>query len=76
MAGLLVAAFAIRLVYVDNTYYKAINDAGTYNRFGSDVAQHGDYHTGSGPHSRRRRLARADRLLPAGLPLLPRAAST
>ena len=51
MAGLLVAAFAIRLVYVDNTYYKAINDAGTYNRFGSDVAQHGDYHTGSGPHS-------------------------
>ena len=51
MAGLLVAAFAIRLVYVDNTYYKAVNDAGTYNRFGSDVAQHGDYHTGSGPHS-------------------------
>ncbi|HEY1713336.1 MAG TPA: glycosyltransferase family 39 protein [Solirubrobacteraceae bacterium] len=51
MAGLLVAAFVIRLVYVDNTYYKAINDAGTYNRFGSDVARYGDYHTGSGPHT-------------------------
>ena len=31
----------------------------------SMIAQHGDYHTGSGPGSRRRRLARADRLLPA-----------
>jgi hypothetical protein len=51
VAGLLVAAFVIRLVYVDNTYYKAINDAGTYNRFGSDVARYGDYHTGSGPHT-------------------------
>ena len=51
MAALLIAAFLIRLVYVDNTYYKAINDAGTYNRFGSNVAQYGDYHTGSGPHT-------------------------
>jgi hypothetical protein len=51
VAGLLVCAFVIRLVYVDNTYYKAINDAGTYNRFGSDVARYGDYHTGSGPHT-------------------------
>ncbi len=51
VAALLIAAFLIRLVYVDNTYYKAINDAGTYNRFGSNVAQHGDYHTGSGPHT-------------------------
>ena len=51
MAALLVGAFLIRLVYVDNTYYKAINDAGTYNRMGSNVAQYGDYHTGSGPHA-------------------------
>ena len=51
MAALLIAAFAIRLAYVDNTYYKAINDAGTYNRLGSNVAQYGDYHTGSGPRS-------------------------
>jgi hypothetical protein len=51
VAALLIAAFVIRLVYVDGTYYKAINDAGTYNRFGSNVAQYGDYHTGSGPHT-------------------------
>jgi hypothetical protein len=51
VAALLIAAFLIRLVYVDNTYYKAINDAGTYNRMGSNVAQYGDYHTGSGPHA-------------------------
>ncbi|MFZ1994666.1 MAG: glycosyltransferase family 39 protein [Solirubrobacteraceae bacterium] len=51
MAVLLVAAFVIRLVYVENTFYKAKNDAGTYNRMASDVAQYGDYHTGSGPRS-------------------------
>jgi hypothetical protein len=51
VAALLIAAFVIRLIYVDGTYYKAINDAGTYNRFGSNVAQYGDYHTGSGPHA-------------------------
>jgi 4-amino-4-deoxy-L-arabinose transferase-like glycosyltransferase len=51
VAALLIAAFVIRLVYVDNTYYKAINDAGTYNRMGSGVAQYGDYHTGSGPRT-------------------------
>jgi 4-amino-4-deoxy-L-arabinose transferase-like glycosyltransferase len=51
VAALLIAAFAIRLAYVDNTYYKAINDAGTYNRLGSNVAQYGDYHTGSGPRT-------------------------
>jgi 4-amino-4-deoxy-L-arabinose transferase-like glycosyltransferase len=51
VASLLIAAFVIRLVYVDDTYYKAKNDAGTYNRMGSDVAQYGDYHTGSGPRS-------------------------
>ncbi len=49
MAVLLIAAFLIRLVYVDNTYYKAINDAGTYNRMGSNVATYGDYHTGTKP---------------------------
>lgn len=50
MAALLIAAFLIRLVYVENTYYKAKNDAGTYNRLASHIAQYGDYHTGSGPH--------------------------
>jgi 4-amino-4-deoxy-L-arabinose transferase-like glycosyltransferase len=51
VAALLIAAFVIRLAYVDNTYYKAINDAGTYNRMGSNVARYGDYHTGTGPGS-------------------------
>ena len=51
MSALLVAAFVIRLVYVDNTYYKAVNDAGTYNRMAANVAQYGDYHTGSGPRT-------------------------
>jgi 4-amino-4-deoxy-L-arabinose transferase-like glycosyltransferase len=51
VAALLIAAFVIRLVYVENTYYKAKNDAGTYNRMASNVAQYGDYHTGSGPRS-------------------------
>jgi 4-amino-4-deoxy-L-arabinose transferase-like glycosyltransferase len=50
VAALLIAAFLIRLAYVQNTYYKAKNDAGTYNRMASNVAQYGDYHTGSGPH--------------------------
>ena len=76
MAALLIAAFVIRLVYVDNTYYKAINDAGTYNRMGSNVAQYGDYHTGSGPRIGRRRVARPDGLLPPRLPLFPRRSST
>ncbi|MGZ4191141.1 MAG: glycosyltransferase family 39 protein, partial [Solirubrobacteraceae bacterium] len=51
VAVLLIAAFAIRLAYVENTHYKAINDAGTYNRMASNIAQYGDYHTGSGPRS-------------------------
>jgi dolichyl-phosphate-mannose-protein mannosyltransferase len=51
VAALLIAAFVIRLVYVENTFYKAKNDAGTYNRMASNVAQYGDYHTGSGPRS-------------------------
>ncbi|HEY2317899.1 MAG TPA: glycosyltransferase family 39 protein [Solirubrobacteraceae bacterium] len=51
MGALLIAAFVIRLAYVENTHYKAINDAGTYNRMASNVAQFGDYHTGSGPRT-------------------------
>jgi dolichyl-phosphate-mannose-protein mannosyltransferase len=50
VAALLIGAFVIRLAYVENTYYKAKNDAGTYNRLASHVAQYGDYHTGAGPH--------------------------
>src|SRR4051794_39143978 len=46
---LLIAAFVVRVVYVESTHYKALNDAGTYNRMASMISQFGDYHTGSGP---------------------------
>jgi hypothetical protein len=42
-------ALAVRVGYVEHTPFKAVNDAGTYNRMGSNVAQYGDYHTGTGP---------------------------
>ena len=62
---MLLMALAVRLGYVEHTPFKAVNDAGTYNRLASNVAQTGDYDTGSGPGYRRRRLTRADRLFPA-----------
>ncbi|MFL5864427.1 MAG: glycosyltransferase family 39 protein [Solirubrobacteraceae bacterium] len=51
MSVLLIAAFVVRVVYVESTHYKALNDAGTYNRMASMISQFGDYHTGSGPRS-------------------------
>jgi hypothetical protein len=36
---------------VEHTPFKAVNDAGTYNRLASNVAQTGDYDTGSQPGS-------------------------
>jgi 4-amino-4-deoxy-L-arabinose transferase-like glycosyltransferase len=51
VAAVLLAAFAIRVVYIETTPYHAINDAGTYNRLASMVARYGDYNTGSGPHT-------------------------
>ncbi len=39
----------MRVGYVEHTPFKAVNDAGTYNRLASNVAQTGDYDTGSGP---------------------------
>ena len=49
---MLIAAFGIRARPTSSTpYYKAINDAGTYNRLGSMIAQTGDYDTGSAPGS-------------------------
>jgi hypothetical protein len=49
--ALLAAAFAIRLTYVDSVSFKSINDAGTYNRLGSEIAQTGDYNVGNGRHT-------------------------
>jgi len=51
VAALLIAALAIRLAYIGQTPYHAVNDAGTYNRLGSMVARTGDYATGSGPRT-------------------------
>ena len=44
-------ALAVRIGYVEHTPFKAVNDAGTYNRLASNIAQTGDYDTGSGPGS-------------------------
>ncbi|MFZ0042569.1 MAG: glycosyltransferase family 39 protein, partial [Solirubrobacteraceae bacterium] len=51
VAAILIAALAVRIAYIENTSYKAINDAGTYNRLASMIAQTGDYDTGSAPGS-------------------------
>ena len=51
MAVVLLTALAVRLAYIANEPYHAINDAGTYNRFASTISQHGDYRTGSKPGS-------------------------
>jgi hypothetical protein len=50
-AAILVAALAVRVAYVQHAPFKAVNDAGTYNRLASNVAQTGDYDTGSRPGS-------------------------
>ncbi|MFL5514834.1 MAG: glycosyltransferase family 39 protein [Gemmatimonadales bacterium] len=49
MAALLIAALAVRIAYVEHTPFKAVNDAGTYNRLASQIARTGDYDTGSAP---------------------------
>jgi hypothetical protein len=48
VAALLILALAIRVGYVESTSYRAINDAGTYNRLASGVARTGDYDVGNG----------------------------
>lgn len=47
----LVAALVIRVAYIADTPYKAKNDAGTYNRLASGIAQTGDYQVGDGRHT-------------------------
>lgn len=46
---MLLVALALRVTYVETTSYRAVNDAGTYNRFAATIATHGDYVTGDGP---------------------------
>ncbi len=45
---MLIAALALRVGFVETTSYRAVNDAGTYNRLARMIAHHGDYHTGDG----------------------------
>ena len=47
----LLAALVIRLDYIADTPYRAKNDAGTYNRLASGIAQTGDYQVGNGRHT-------------------------
>jgi 4-amino-4-deoxy-L-arabinose transferase-like glycosyltransferase len=51
ITGVLLLALALRVAYIETTPYHAVNDAGTYNRMASMIANHGDYQTGSGPRS-------------------------
>ncbi len=48
---ILLIALAARVAYIEHTSYKAVNDAGTYNRLASMIARTGDYDTGSAPGS-------------------------
>ncbi len=47
----LLAALVIRAAYIADTPYKAKNDAGTYNRLATGIAQTGDYQVGDGRHT-------------------------
>jgi 4-amino-4-deoxy-L-arabinose transferase-like glycosyltransferase len=49
VAAVLLGALALRVAHVETTSYRAVNDAGTYNRFAATIASHGDYETGDGP---------------------------
>ncbi|HEX4010352.1 MAG TPA: glycosyltransferase family 39 protein [Solirubrobacteraceae bacterium] len=51
VAVVLLGALGIRLGYIAAERYHAINDAGTYNRMASMIANYGDYHTGDKPKS-------------------------
>jgi hypothetical protein len=50
VAAALILALGLRVAFVETTSYRAVNDAGTYNRFAAAVASDGDYTTGdNGP---------------------------
>ena len=70
LVGVILAlALIVRLEHNSSTPYTAVNDAGTYNRLGSMVAQHGDYATGDAPGDGVVGSRGPDRLLPARVPL-------
>jgi hypothetical protein len=47
VAAVLVVALGLRVAFVESTSYRAVNDAGSYNRFAAAIATDGDYTTGS-----------------------------
>jgi hypothetical protein len=47
VAAALVVALGLRVAFVEMTSYRAVNDAGTYNRFAAAIATDGDYTTGA-----------------------------
>ncbi len=47
VAVALMVALGLRVGFVETTSYRALNDAGTYNRFAAAIATDGDYTTGS-----------------------------
>jgi Dolichyl-phosphate-mannose-protein mannosyltransferase len=47
VAVALLLALGLRVAFVESTSYRAVNDAGTYNRFAAAIAVDGDYTTGS-----------------------------
>jgi 4-amino-4-deoxy-L-arabinose transferase-like glycosyltransferase len=49
LAGaLVVLALVLRVAFVETTSFKSIDDAGTYNRLGAQIAQLGDYKPSTG----------------------------
>jgi 4-amino-4-deoxy-L-arabinose transferase-like glycosyltransferase len=49
LAGAILAlALVLRVVYVETTSFQSIDDAGTYNRLGAQIAQLGDYKPSTG----------------------------
>src|ERR1700679_518825 len=49
LAGaIVVLALVLRVAFVETTSFKSIDDAGTHNRLGSQIAQLGDYKPSTG----------------------------
>ncbi len=51
VGAVLVVAFGLRLAFVESVSYRAVNDAGTYNRLAGEIARTGDYDVGNGPRT-------------------------
>jgi hypothetical protein len=68
VAAILLIALVARLAYVDQASYRAINDAGSYNRLGGMVARTGDYDVGGGPGSAAGGARGATAYFPPGFP--------